>query len=39
MTANRMGIDFSQDYFDLCLADSNGQPITTKRFSHDRPGS
>jgi len=39
MTANRIGIDFSQDYFDLCLADSNGQPITTKRFTHDQPGS
>lgn len=39
MTANRIGIDFSQDYFDLCLADSEGQPITSKRFTHDRLGS
>ncbi|TLN15392.1 IS110 family transposase, partial [bacterium] len=39
MTANRIGIDFSQDYFDLCLANSDGKPITSKRFSHDQLGS
>lgn len=40
MTANRVGIDFSQAYFDLLIADSNGKPITpVQRFSHDLPGS
>ncbi len=36
MAANRVGIDFSQAYFDLLIADSNGKPITpVQRFSHD----
>lgn len=40
MTANRIGIDFSQDYFDLILANTEGQPISpVKRFRHDRLGS
>jgi len=40
MTANRIGIDFSQDYFDLIVANAEGQPITpTKRFAHDQKGS
>jgi transposase len=40
MTANRIGIDFSQDYFDLIVANAEGQPITAaKRFVHDRQGS
>lgn len=40
MTANRIGIDFSQDYFDLILVDGDGRPITSvKRFDHNRLGS
>ena len=40
MTANRIGIDFSQDYFDLIVANADGQPITpSKRFVHDQKGS
>jgi len=40
MTANRIGIDLSQDHFDLILANSEGQPVTpARRFAHDRQGS
>lgn len=40
MSANRLGIDFSQDYFDLVLADATGRLISpVKRYTHDRPGS
>jgi transposase len=40
MSANRIGIDFSQDFFDVFLAGPDGQPLAaTRRFAHDRLGS
>ncbi|HZE20993.1 MAG TPA: transposase [Desulfobaccales bacterium] len=40
MTANRVGIDFSQNWFDLVIAGVDGQLISpVKRFDHNRLGA
>lgn len=39
-TANRLGIDFSTNHFDVSVLGSNGRPLAPpKRFSHDVSGS
>jgi transposase len=40
MLTNRVGIDFSQAYFDVYIAGPDGQPLAKgQRFPHDRQGS
>jgi transposase len=39
MTTNRIGIDFSQDSFDLVIANDTGLISPVKRFVNDLPGS